>query len=232
MPHMSDDHAASVEDRLSTVRRHPSAVLLLVQLFGLLAYPFLGESALGRAALGVVGMVMVLVAIWAVRFTPALGWIAGILGGPALVFTLLEAWWPDESWIVLVNATLHAPFYFYVSYAMLRYLFHDEDVTVDELYCTGAAFTVVAWGFAYVFTIVQVLQPGSFVGSEGPDPSWFELLFLSFANLTGVGLSDVLPALPHARSVVMVEQVAGVMYIALVIARLVGLASVKAARRP
>jgi hypothetical protein len=46
-----------------------------------------------------------------------------------------------------------------------------------------------------------------------------------------VGLSDIVPVLPHARSVVMVEMVAGVMYIALVVARLVGLANVRAARR-
>ncbi len=228
---MSDESAAPLQAQLRTARRHPSAVLLVVQLLSLLAYPFLGESSLGRALLGVVGIVMVLVAIWAVRYTPALGWVAVVLGGPALVFTLLEAWWPHESWIVLVNSSLHAPFYFYVSYAMLRYLFHDDDVTVDELYCTGAAFTVVAWGFAYVFAIVQVLSPGSFVIDGGPEPTWFELLYLSFTTLTSVGLSDVLPVLQHARSVVMVEQVAGVMYVALVIARMVGLASVKAARR-
>ena len=65
---------------------------------------------------------------------------------------------------------------------------------------------------------------GSFIGA-GPDGdrTWFELLFLSFTTLTSVGLSDVVPVLPHARSLVIVEQVAGVLYVALVIARMVGL---------
>jgi hypothetical protein len=53
--------------------------------------------------------------------------------------------------------------------------------------------------------------------------TWFELLFLSFTTLTSVGLSDVMPVLAHARSLVMIEQVAGVLYVALVVARLVGL---------
>ena len=216
---------------VSLLSRHPSATLLLVQLLGVLAYPFLDDSALGRAALGMVGTVMVLVAIWAVRFTPALGWVAAVLGVPALVFSFLEAFNHDTDWIILTNALLHAPFYFYVSYAMLRYLFHDDEVTQDELYCTGAAFTVVAWAFAYVFAIVQVLEPGAFVGSEDDHQSWFELLYLSFANLTSVGLSDIVPVQPHARSVVMVEQMLGVMYVALVVARLVGLASARATRR-
>jgi hypothetical protein len=38
-----------------------------------------------------------------------------------------------------------------------------------------------------------------------------------------VGLSDVTPVMPHARSVAILEQVAGVFYIALVVARMVGL---------
>ena len=41
--------------------------------------------------------------------------------------------------------------YFYTGYALLRYMFADHVVTTDELYATGATFTVVAWGFAYVY---------------------------------------------------------------------------------
>ena len=50
-----------------------------------------------------------------------------------------------------------------------------------------------------------------------------ELLFLSFTNLSSTGLSDVAPITPHARSVVMIEQLAGLAYVALFVSRLVGL---------
>ena len=90
---------------------------------------------------------------------------------------------------------VHVPFYFYVSYAMIRYLFHDDRVTRDELFATGAAFTVVAWAFAYVYAAAQVLWPGSFVGATAPTSSrGSSLLYLSFTTLTSVGLSDVLPS--------------------------------------
>ena len=75
---------------------------------------------------------------------------------------------------------------------------------------------------------------GSFIGygtDGGADVSWLELLFLSFTTLTSVGLSDVYPVLDHARSLVMVEQVAGVLYVALVIARLVGLSHLRKIQR-
>lgn len=225
--------AAALHTRIRSLARHPSALLLVAQLVAVLAYPFLDQSPAGRALIGVVGTVVVLLALWAVRRTPALSWVALLLGLPALVTTVLEATHPESDPLVLVNALLHAPFYFYISYGMIRYLFHDQRVTRDELYATGAAFTVVAWGFAYVYAAVQVVWPGSFVGAGGGgDRSWFELLFLSFTTLTSVGLSDVTPVLAHARSFVMVEQVAGVFYVALVVARLVGLTVARAARGP
>jgi len=215
----------------AAVRTHPSGVLLVGQLLVVLAYPFLDHSTGGRAVLGVVQMVVVFTAVAAVRLTPALSWVAALLGLPAMVFAVLEALEPDTGWIVLTSAAVHAPFYFYVSYAMIRYLFHDDRVTRDELYATGAAFTVVAWAFAYVYAAAQVIWPHSFQGARGQQQEWFNLLFLSFSNLTSVGLSDVLPVDAHARSLVMVEQVAGVLYVALVIARLVGLTVARAAAR-
>lgn len=217
---------------IRAIRTHPSAVLLVGQLLAVLAYPFFGSSTAGRAVLGAIGTVLVLVALYAVRRTPVLAWIAALLGVPALVCNLLEPVFPHSDALLLASGLLHAPFYFYVSYGMIRYLFHDDKVTRDELFATGAAFTVVAWGFAYLFVVVQVLVPGSFAGTNGPsERSWFDLLFLSFTNLTSVGLSDIVPVLPHARSLVMVEQVAGVLYVALVVARLVGLTVTRSPRR-
>lgn len=211
------------------VVQHPSAVLLLVQLVFVLAYPYFVDNAVSRAIIGVAQMAVVLTAVWAVRRTPALTAVAVTLGVPATVFTVLEALSPGSEWIVLVSAVLHAPFYFFVSYAMIRYLFHDTTVTRDELFATAAAFTVVAWGFTYVFAAAQVVFPGSFIGeADGAQREWFELLYLSFSVLTSVGLSDVVPVLPQARSLVMIEMVAGVLYVALVVARLVGLTAPRA----
>ncbi len=62
--------------------------------------------------------------------------------------------------------------------------------------------------------------------------TWFELLFLSFTNLTSVGLSDIAPIQPQARAVVMIEQVAGLLYVAFVISRIVGLTIARERKRP
>lgn len=213
---------------LRTIRRHPSAVLLAGQLTAVFAYPFLDDSTTGRAFLGVIQLVVVLSAVAAVRLTPALTWVALLLGGPATIFAVWEAVAPTTDWVVLVSALFHVPFYAFVSYAMIRYLFHDDRVTSDEIFATAAAFTVVAWAFAYAYSAVQVVWPGSF----GEHRGWYELLFLSFSTMSNTGLSDLVPSLGHARSVAMLEMVVGVFYIALVIARIVGLASRPRERDP
>ncbi len=133
-----------------------------------------------------------------------------LLGVPIVVLTILEVVDPLNTQVILWSSVLHAVFYFYTSFALLRYMFLDRFVTTDELWATGATFTVVAWAFAYTFMAVQVIWPGSFIGiGPGGSRTWFEMLFLSFTNLTSVGLSDIMPVLPQARSWVMIEQVAG-----------------------
>ena len=56
-----------------------------------------------------------------------------------------------------------------------------------------------------------------------------ELLYLSFSNLSATGLSDVIPVETFARSLLMLEQLAGLAFIAMVVARLVALTAL---RRP
>jgi hypothetical protein len=216
---------AGKETGVRVLVRHPSGLLLTVQLLAVLAYPFLDESRVGSAALGVISMVAVGLALWVVRSTPALTVIALAFGLPAVVMTMAEAVLPGEDWVTLTSALLHAPFYFYVAYSTIRYLFHDDRVTTDELFAIGAAFTVVAWGFAYVYLAVVIIVPGSIAPLSDGSERFFELLFFSFSNLTSVGLSDILPAASHARSWVILEQVAGVLYVAMVISRLVALST-------
>jgi hypothetical protein len=198
-------------------------LLLGAQLLQVLLWPFLDDSVVGRASLGGIGMLAVGAAVLAVRRTPSASRVVLFLGAPAMLLTLVEPVFPDNDAVVLVSGLLHAPFYVYVSYAMLRYLFHDDKVTTDEYYATGAAFTVVAWAFAYAYSVVQVLWPDSFSSPSGSDQSWFELLYLSFSVLTSVGLSDIVAVGAQARSIVMVEMMTGVFYIAMVVSRMVGL---------
>jgi len=216
---------AGLSGWLRAIWRHPSGVLLAAQLLGVVVYPFMGESPTGRAMLSLFSLVVLVLAVRALRTTPALTWVSVLLGVPVVALTILEAANPTNLTILLWSSVLHALFYFYTTYGLIRYMFGDRHVTPDELFATGATFTVVAWAFAYLFVAIQVVWPGSFTAAIAPEAprTWVELLFLSFTTLTSTGLSDVVPVQPHARALVMIEQVAGLMYVALVISRIVGL---------
>ena len=216
--------STALRDLLRPVARHPSAVLLVAQLVGVLLYPFAESLAWGRGLFEVFGALVLGLAVWSVRDAPAPTWVSLILGISASALSVADALSPNPT-VALVSAALHAVFYFWAAGNLMAYMLADATVTRDELYAVGATFTLVAWAFAYVFTVLQALQPGCFTAAVNPEEqrTWMELLFLSFTNLSSTGLSDVVPITPHARSVVMIQQLAGLGYVALFVSRLVGL---------
>jgi hypothetical protein len=219
------DARRSVRDLL----RHPSAVLLAVQLVGVLLYPFFEETVLGRALFEAFGALVLALAVWAI---PGARWRTRLAIGLAVTAVALSIWdaVDDSPFLAGTSAAFHALFYFWAATSLMVYMLADVEVTVDELFAVGATFTLLAWGFAYVFMLLQFVQPGCFtaVVDPGGQRTWMELLFLSFTNLTSTGLSDVVPITAHSRSLVMIEQLAGLGYVALFVSRLVGLTVTRA----
>ena len=213
---------------LKLARREPSAILFAAQLAAVLVYPFIEGSGAGRAVFSVLGIAILGLVVLAVRSTPALLWVAILLGFPATVLLLIQAVTGSDA-LFPYSSALEAMLYFYAAGALITYMLADHDVTRDELWAIGATFTLVAWAFAYTYVVIQEAAPGSFIAAVDPQAarSWMELLFLSFTTLSSTGLSDVVPIEPFARSVVMIEQLAGLGYVAMIVSRLVGLTVLK-----
>ncbi|WP_252273009.1 potassium channel family protein [Pseudomonas subflava] len=208
--------------------RHPSAGLLFVQLLGVLLYPWMESTQFGRALFGTFGLLVLGLALRVVKRSPAETWLAVVLALVVLLLTLLDMLITSQPLEALI-ALLEAVFYFYATVCLIAYMNADLHASTDELYAAGATFTVLAWAFAHLFTFCQLLAPGSFTAAVDPEAArtWMELLFLSFTTLSGVGLGDIIPLTPVARSLVMIEEFAGVMYLALVVSRLIALTVAK-----
>jgi len=216
---------------LRLARREPSAVLFAAQLAALLAYPVMENSAAGRALFSVLGMAFLGLVVLAVRGSPTWTWLGVLLALPASVLLLVQAVTGSDE-LLPWSSAFEAVLYLYAAGGLLAYMLADHEISRDELFAVGATFTLVAWGFAYIFVVCQAVAPDSFTAAVRPneDRTWVELLFLSFTNLSSTGLSDVVPIRPFARSIVMLEQVAGVAYVAMVVSRLVGLTVARARR--
>ncbi|MGL4315773.1 MAG: potassium channel family protein [Pseudomonas sp.] len=209
---------------ITYIRLHPSAGLLFVQLLGVLLYPWMEDTQIGRALFGAFGLLVLGMALHVVKRSPVQTWVAGLLALLVVALNLLDRFTPSTLLEALI-AILEAAFYFYAAASLIAYMNADQHATTDELYAVGATFTLLAWAFAHLFTFCQLLLPGSFAAMLEPQAArtWMELLFLSFTTLSGVGLGDIVPLTPMARSLVMIEEFAGVMYLALVVSRLIAM---------
>lgn len=207
------------------IRHTPCLSLLVVQLGGVVLYPFVSgeQDFVGRTVFSTLGLLVLVLTIRALRATPWFTWVSALVFVPATLL-LIASLFSGEDALFPWSAGFEAVLYFYAAAAMLAYMLKDEDVTTDELFAIPAVFTLFAWAFAYLFVVVQALDPGAF----GVERSWMDLLYLSFTTLTTFGLSEFGPVTGHAQSVVMLEQVVGLFYIAMVVTRLI---SVRADRR-
>ena len=193
--------------------KHPCAVLLFVQILSILLYPLMEDTSAGRALFGLIGLLVLGAALYVVKRGPWLTGFAVLLALPVVVLSDLAGVRLRSQQIAYhVRARGHV--------LLLR------SGQLDRLHAGGrvrnarravrrrGTFTLLAWAFAYVYVVCQALLPGSFGALAGPDNprTWMELLFLSFTTLSSVGLGDIIPLLPMARALVMIEQFAGVMY--------------------
>jgi Ion channel len=209
---------------LGYLRRTQSAGLLLVQLLGVLLYPWMETSPRGRAVFGAFGLLILGIALRVVRRSPWLTWLALVLAVAVVALSVVHAIAPNLA-LPIAIAVLESAVYFYATGSLIAYMLQDWVATTDELFAAGATFTLLAWAFAYAYVACEAILPGSFSAPANPEGlrTWMELLFLSVAVLSSVGLSDILPVTGMARALVMLESFTGVMYIALVVSRLISL---------
>ena len=205
----------------------------MVQLGGILLYPWMEASPGGRLALAAFGIFVLGAALRVVQRSPFQTWLALLLAVGVVSLSALHVVAPRPALPVAI-AVLQSLFYFYATGSLIAYMLRDWVVTADDLFAAGAPFTLLAWAFAHAFAACDALLAGSFsapINPAGPR-TWTELLYLSIAVLSSVGLSDILPVTGMARALVMLESFAGVMYMALVVSRVVGLTMFARERKP
>lgn len=202
----------------------PSAWLLLLQFFILILSVVVNHSATYRTLTWVLGVLVLLIIAKVIRQTPMFTIIGLVFVGGAVFFSLLHLLGVQHVMIQVIAHAFEAAAYFSAAYGLLRYMFEDRYLTKDELFAAGAVFTLIAWGFAFLYNICQLLMPLSF---QNPNitglQTWLDLLFLSFSLQSATGLSDLIPISAPARVLAMLQMFCGVMYLALVVSRLIAL---------
>lgn len=203
----------------------PSAWLLLVQLLILILSVFINDSRSYQILTWLLGVLALLIIAKVIRQTPTftvLG-LTFVLGAFFLSFLMLIGF--HSLTLQVITHCFEAAAYFCAAYGLIRYMFADRYLTKDELFAAGAVFTLISWGFAFIYSICQLLVPQSFQNPNNVSDyqTWFDLLFLSFSLQSATGLSDLMPIASAARVVAMLQMFGGVMYFALIVSRMVAL---------
>jgi hypothetical protein len=111
---------------------------------------------------------------------------------------------------------------------IIAHLFQRRDVTVDTIMGAVVPYLLVAIAFAMSFEIIELRNPGSFAGlpdnalSDRPELG-NAMIYFSLVCITTMGYGDIVPVSNLARPFVLMEGVFGQLYLAVIIARLVGL---------
>lgn len=108
-----------------------------------------------------------------------------------------------------------------------------ERITRDTVLGAVCGYILIAYFFTFVYAIIEDINPGSFsntvavTADDGPRMGHIasELLYYSFTTLATVGYGDIVPVHRLARSVAILEMLAGPLYLAAFVARLVGVMS-------
>ncbi len=99
-------------------------------------------------------------------------------------------------------------------------------VTAELILGAINVYLMVGIGFAAAFGLTELLQPGSFTGLEvqlNETVQVHSFIYFSFVTLTTLGYGDVLPLSPVGEMLSSVEAIFGQLYLAILVARLVGL---------
>lgn len=218
---------------LAGLRRSPSRALLVAQALALVLYPFAMESRAGHLFATLISVGVLFMAVRMVRQSPREAWLAAVFAVLGVVFWQVHAS-NGADWVGVTGALFYAAAYLYSAWALIAYMMQDDQTTVDEMWAAGATFMLFVEAYAWLFMALQIVQPGAF-SAPGAAPEsmrhWMELVFLSGTNFSATGLSDIVPRTPHARMLLLIEQWNGVMYLAIVVARLAGMLKPTPARK-
>jgi len=156
--------------------------------------------------------------------------IALSLAGPLVLFECLQ--------IVFRNAAVEIPthlfgiaFLGYTVFVIVQFLFKTNRVTANTICAAIFVYLLLGVLWSLELSIVEIIHPGSFTDSRqsgsqvirfGGEHS-VDALYFSFVTLTTLGYGDITPTSPIAKMLVCMEAVVGQLFLAILVARLVGL---------
>lgn len=209
----------------SEPRRHLALLICILLLFTVT--PFVRALGSGVFLLNVSAAAVLTAGSYTLIRQRSLFVIALVLCAISIFATWRLLLHPRHATIIFAHACVTVMLAFF-SVTILGYVLREGRVTMDRIFAAICVYMMMGYAWTFGYALLEEIQPGSFSAGASTSVATFfdrvlELRYLSFMTLTTVGYGDVVPRLPLARTLCMLEAVVGQIYLTVLVARLVGL---------
>jgi hypothetical protein len=196
---------------------------LFVTLLALIATaPFVEVQHGGVFVRYLVSSLVILAAVAAVGRSILSFLVVLALAAPALAFRWLALNHGNPAFVDLA-LRFDAAVYATTIALLLRYVFDREVLTTDRLWGAAATYLMIGVLWSFLYAIVDRSGTQSFaVRGSSESLQLIDLLYYSFSTLTTTGYGDIVPLTRLARVASILEGIVGQLFLAILIARLVG----------
>lgn len=225
-----------ISDKLATLQQQrtrwylgPYFILTMTLLLSAIVYP-VGADVFGSSLLQITNTALLVASVYAVVNRPWLFRLLLVLVVPIVFSNWFVDPFEDHEILDWITALSTDAFLFTVLIAVFVDVIRSKRVTADTIFGAVAVYLLFGVVMAMLFHFLNNINPGSVIASVGEATNiverfdqFAETLYFSFITLTSVGFGDLTPIGPAARSLAMFEGVIGQLYLAILIARLVGI---------
>jgi hypothetical protein len=206
--------------------------LLISMLFLFFVHPFFEKSDIGTFILDIGYLIILLSSIYAISERKKVFFISLFLAFVAFSSTALNYLFMTNS-LRLVTTSSLGLFFIVMAVAILSTIMKSEKVRTETIYAAICVYLLLGIIWMMLFSVIEIIEPGSFLLGGAPVVDWqgepvrrnvfSNFVYYSFVTLTTLGYGDITPVSPQARGLSSLEAVVGQLYIAVLIARLVGM---------
>jgi hypothetical protein len=200
-------------------------LLFLFLLAYLALYPYMGDTGARYYVFRLVSAAVTLMCVYAVSFRKGLIFVALILAVPSIVVHTI-VFRPRMVPVSIINVILSFAFDVFTIGVIFRRVFVREKPEAETIFGAVCIYLLIGFSFARIYAILAIIQPHAFYLDPASNlhlvPVGFDFIYFSFGSMTTAGAAGIAAASAQVRSVSMIESVLAVLYIAVMIARLMG----------
>ena len=210
---------ADNKDQGTVFTRNKSLILLISLTLLIILYPYFEATTVGSILVALLLTAVLLSGIYAVSYDFRYVAAGILLAIPTFVLSWSDFFSPSGV-TTIAEQLFITVFLGYTIIVLLKHIFLSKNISFDEIFGGVGVYIMIGLAFTQCFSILNELSPGAFY-SPTKEITNSTLLYMSFVTLSTVGFGDVTPNSPMAQSLVIIETIIGVIYVAVLIGTLV-----------